>query len=72
LITDGTRSALISQESVEARGITAGTAAVARCVFALLSAAMLALLSRANPVGVSLGRLVLAYHIRYLDRLRPA
>jgi hypothetical protein len=63
-----TRSALVSQESVEARGVTTWTPAVARGVFTLISA-MLAL-TRDNPVGMSLDRLELAYDIRDLAGLR--
>jgi hypothetical protein len=64
-----TRSALVSQESVEARGVTTWTPAVARGFFALISAAMLTLTGD-NPVGMSLGRLELAYDIRDLAWLR--
>ena len=63
-----TRSALVSQESVEARGVTTWTPAVARGVFTLISA-MLAL-TRDNSVRMSLDRLELAYDIRDLAGLR--
>ena len=71
LIMDETRSALVSQESVEARGVTTRTPAVAGGILALIRGAMLTL-TRDNPVGVSLDWLELAYHIRYLAWLRAA